>query len=355
MTDSENQVLRKLSSQTKNGPEPKGTPVPLTPEEFRSLQPGRWPFEPPEANRDIAGTLGEIRGEMTDEKRPVRFHNGLDIAGKYGEMTYFVRNEKVVDPFSVDNVGTSRELLRMPTVGYIHLRLGRNSDEKSFDDARFQLSFSEDGRIRDVRIARGTKFNAGEAVGTLNLMNHVHLIAGRSGSEMNALAALTLPGVSDTITPVIERVELFRDDWSSIETETGKSRISLSDKIRVVARSYDRMDGNPERRKLGVYRLGYQLFHEGGLPASDLIWTIEFDRMPPPEAVGFVYADGSQSGPTGETIFNYIVTNRLSKDQIGEGFLDTAMLEPGNYLLRVLAADIFRNETFKDTQIEVTR
>jgi len=77
--------------------------------------------------------------------------------------------------------------------------------------------------------------------------------------------------------------------------------------------------------------------------------------MPPPEAVGFVYADGSQSRPTGETIFNYIVTNRLSKDQIGEGFLDTAMLEPGNYLLRVLAADIFRNETFKDTQIEVTR
>jgi hypothetical protein len=220
VADSENRVVRKLSSQTNNEPAPKGTPIPLTPEEFRGLQPARWPFEPPESNRDIAGTLGEIRGEMTPENRTVRFHNGLDIAGQYGETTYFVRNEKVLDPISVDNVGTSRELLRMPTIGYIHLRLGRYSDEKPFDDKRFQLSFSEDGRIHDVRVARGTKFNAGEAVGTLNLMNHVHLIAGQSGSEMNALAALTLPDVTDTIAPVIERVELFKDDWSSIETET---------------------------------------------------------------------------------------------------------------------------------------
>src|SRR4030095_5114096 len=98
VADSENRVVRKLSSQTKNGPEPKGTPIPLTPKEFRALQPGRWPFEPPESSRDIAGTLGEIRGEMTSESRQVRFHNGLDIAGQYGENTYFVRNEKVLDP-----------------------------------------------------------------------------------------------------------------------------------------------------------------------------------------------------------------------------------------------------------------
>ena len=355
VADSENRVVRKLSSLTKDSPEPKGTPLPLTAEEFRVLQPGRWPFEPPETKRDIAGTLGEIRGEMTPESRQVRFHNGLDIAGKYGETTYFVRNEKVLDPFSVDNVGTSRELLRMPTVGYIHLRLGRDKDDKTFEDPRFQFQRSEHDIIRDIRIARGTKFNAGEAVGTLNSMNHVHLIAGRSGSEMNALAALSLPNVSDTIAPTIERVELFKDDWSSIETETHESRISLSGKIRVVAQVYDRMDGNPERRKLGVYRLGYQLFREDGSPASDLKWTIEFERMPPTEAVRFVYADGSQSGPTGETIFNYIVTNRLTKDQIGEGFLDASTLQPGNYSLRVFAADIFGNERFKDTQIEVIR
>ena len=355
VADSENRVVRKLSSLLKDGPETKGTPTPLTMEEFRALQPGRWPFEPSQTKRDIAGTLGEIRGEMTPEGRQVRFHNGLDIAGQYGEMTYFVRNEKVLDPISVDNVGTSRELLRMPTIGYIHLRLGRNSDDKSFDDARFQLSFSEEGRIREVRVPRGTNFRAGDAVGTLNLMNHVHLIAGRNGSEMNALAALSLPDVSDTIAPVIERVELFKDDWSSIETETRNSRISLSGKIRVVARAYDRMDGNSERRKLGVYRLGYQLFQEDGSPASDLKWTIEFDRMPPPEAVRFVYADGSRSGAAGETIFNYIVANRLTKDQTGEGFLDTAILRPGNYSLRVFAADIFGNETHEDIQIEVTR
>ncbi len=46
----------------------------------------------------------------------------------------------------------------------------------------------------NVRVARGTRFDAGDPIGTLNPMNHVHLIAGRSGSEMNALDALVLPG-----------------------------------------------------------------------------------------------------------------------------------------------------------------
>ena len=355
IADSENQVVRQISRTTINTPESKGTPVPLTVEEFRDLQAGRWPYEPPETGRDIAGTLGEIRGEMTSENPRVWFHNGLDIAGQYGETAYFIRNEKVLDPFAVDNVGTLRELLRMPTIGYIHLRLGRDKDDKVFEDARFQFSTSDDGQVRNIRISRGARFAAGERVGTLNSMNHVHLIAGRSGFEMNALAALTLPNVSDTIAPTIERVELFRDDWSPIETGTPESRIKLSGKIRIVARAFDRMDSNPERRKLGVYKLAYQLFHEDGSPASDLKWTIEFDRMPPNEAVKFVYANGSRSGYSGETTFDYIVTNRLTKDWVGEDFLDGAGLKPGNYSVRVFASDIFGNETSKDIPIEVIR
>ena len=354
VSDSENRVVRRISVQPVGGAESKGTPVPLTTEEFRGLQPGRWPYEPPESRRDIAGTLGEIRGEMTAENPHARFHNGLDIAGQYGETAYFIRNEKVLDPIAIENVGTSRELVRMPTLGYIHLRLGRDKDDKIFED-RFQFTYSENGIINSIRAPRGTKFTAGDRLGTLNSMNHVHFIAGSSGNEMNALAALELPNVTDTIAPVIERIELLKDDWSSFETGMPDSRINLSGKIRAVVRAFDRMDGNPERRKLGVYRLGYQIFREDGTPESDAKWTIEFDRMPPNEAVRFVYANGSRSGPTGETIFNYIVTNRLTRDRIGEDLIDTATLKPGNYSIRVFAADIFGNTTSKDIPIEVIR
>jgi hypothetical protein len=354
VADSENRVVRRVS-RSNAPPESKATPHPLTAEEFRGLQPGRWPFDPPDAQRDVAGTLGEIRGEVKPENARVWFHNGVDIAGKYGEIAFFIRNEKVLDPFAVDNVGTLRELLRMPTVGYIHLRLGRDEEDKPFDDARFLFSNSGDGEIQDIRVPRGTRFIAGDKIGTLNAMNHIHMIAGRSGSEINALAALDLPGASDKINPGIERVELFRDDWSLIETETAESRIKLLGKIRIVLRAFDRMDGNPERRKLGLYRLGYQLFHEDGSPASDVKWTIEFERMPPNDAVRFVYANGSRSGPSGETIFDYIVTNWLTKDRIGEEFFDTTMIEPGNYSIRVFAADIFGNTTSKDIPIEVIR
>src|SRR5688572_2427085 len=90
IADSENRIVRRITPQARNGAESKGTPMPLTAEEFRALQPGRWPFEPPESARDIAGTLGEIRGEMKAENPRVWFHNGLDIAGQYGEAAYFI-------------------------------------------------------------------------------------------------------------------------------------------------------------------------------------------------------------------------------------------------------------------------
>src|SRR5690606_3525702 len=164
------------------------------------------------------GTLGEIRGEIVDENSSVWFHNGLDIAGAYGETARFIRSEKVLDPMSTENFGTLRELIRLPSVGYIHIRLGRDSSNVPFGDQRFIFSNENSGKLNGVRVRRGTKFNAGEAIGTLNPMNHVHLIAGPAGSEMNALKALTFPGVSDSIAPVVENVKLFDESWTEIET-----------------------------------------------------------------------------------------------------------------------------------------
>jgi len=234
----------------------------------------------------------------------------------------------------------------MPTLGYIHIRLGRDQASTPFGDARFQFQ-RENGKITGVRVPRGTKFKAGEPIGTLNPMNHVHLIAGRSGSEMNALDALILPGISDSRPPVIEKVSIYDQKWNLVETVSPGSRIKLTEKSRIVVRAYDQMDGNSERRRLGVYMLGYQILKSDKTPLADPKWTIVFDRMPSNDAVKLAYANGSHSGATGETIFNYIVTNFVSGGENREDLFDPASIGAGQIVLRGLAQDYFGNESSK--------
>ena len=341
IADSDNRVIRVVSDIDRPSKlrELTNDPLPLA---------NRWPYEPPFAVREIAGTLGEIRGDIGPENKPVWFHNGLDIAGAYGETARFLRDETVLDPLSAENFGTPRELLRLPLLGYIHLRLGRDKTDIPFGDERFQFERDPDGRLSGVRVRRGTRFAAGDVLGTLNAMNHVHLIAGRPGHEINAFAALSLPGVRDFIAPVIEDVSLFTSDWRELE---GQPRIKLADKTRIVVRAYDRMDGNSERRRLGVYRVGYQLFSNGA-PVGDVEWRIRFDRTPSNDAVQTAYAYGSRSGYTSDTIFNYIATNQVDGENYREDFLDTSTLAPGVYALRAFAGDFFGNVTSRDVEVE---
>jgi sugar lactone lactonase YvrE len=356
VTDSDNRLIRRIS--------PSNVGTPITPDQidvlkdkpdtFRNAAPGRWPFDPPLSPRDIAGTLGELRGEVGVSEQ-LWFHNGLDIAGAYGETARFIRDEKVLLPIAAQNFGTLRELLRMPTLGYIHLRLGRSADDRSFGDPRFQFQVDDSGKISGVRVSRGTRFRAGEAIGTLNAMNHVHLIAGRTGAEMNALDALELPGLTDTKPPVIENVRLADESGVPVETGGGNLRIRLTVRARVVARVYDQMDGGSGRRRLGPYRLGYQVLRDDGSPATVERWTISFALMPSNDAVTLAYAPGSKSGAMIATIFDYVVTNVVNGAEAREGFLDTAELGPGMYTLRVMAADRFENRTEKDIQFEVIK
>lgn len=356
VADSENQTVRVFSGEDFGKEITAGEIQALryTAQEFRGLGEPRWSYNPPEQAREIAGTLGEIRGEIKADDEPARFHNGLDIVGGYGERATFIRHEKVLNPFAAQNFDTLRELIRMPTLGYIHIRLGRDKDNKIFDDRRFIFSRDETGKLNGVRVPRGAKFNAGETVGTLNAMNHVHLIAGRSGAEMNALDALILPGAADSRAPVIEKTSLFDENWREIETKNQTGRIKLSGKIRITVRAYDQMDRNSDRRRLGVYKIGYQIL-QNDRPIFEPKWTISFERMPEAEAVSFVYAKGSKSGATGETIFNYIATNETRGDIYREDFLDTGALENGIYVLRVFAADFFDNTASKDIGFEVVK
>lgn len=172
---------------------------------------------------------------------------------------------------------------------------------------------------------------------------------------MNALAALELPGVSDKIAPVIESVEFTDENLKTFETEPGGKRITIAGKTRIVAKAYDRMDGNAERRRLGIFRVGYQLIGADGSAVGDIQWTIRFDRLPSGEAVGSVYDRGSRSGATGATIFRYIVTNRVADDVVEPGALDTTAISPGNYTIRVFAADFFGNIATRDQEVAVAR
>src|SRR4030095_149932 len=97
-----------------------------------------------------------------EQNQPARFHNGLDIAGAYGETARFVRDEKVLLPIAATNFGTLRELLRMPSMGYIHVGLGRDQSSLPFADTRFQFEKDNLGKLIGVRVPRGTKFKSGE-------------------------------------------------------------------------------------------------------------------------------------------------------------------------------------------------
>jgi sugar lactone lactonase YvrE len=356
VADAENQAVRVFTG-TDLGEEITESEVEnlrIKPEEFRKLQPPRWCYDPPEALRDIAGTLGEVRGFVGEGARSW-FHNGLDVAGEFGETARFVRSEKVLRPVAAVDFRLTRESIRMPTLGYIHINIGRSHDNRVFDDNRFQFSYDGAKRPSGVRVPRGVEFEAGDAIGTLNSLSHVHLIAGRSGAEMNALDALTLPDVADTIAPTIQKVSLFDENWQPIaETNGAEKRSKLAGKTRIVVRGFDQMS-ELRYRKLGIYRIGYQVLSEDKTPLAEINWTISFARLPDEDAVSLVYAPGSQSGYSPRTVFNYIASNEIHEGVARENFFNAARLNAGNYVLRVYAADYFGNKTFEDVNFEAVK
>lgn len=307
--------------------------------EMKAMLEPRWPFDPPQSRRDIAGTLGEIRGELLPE-HDAWFHNGLDIPGAYGETVLAIHSETVTRPLAVFGAGGTRERIRLPLFEYIHLRLGRDAQDKplpGFPDGAITFRRDESGAVTGVRVRRGTRIRAGQPIGTLNRLNHAHLVAGLPGHEFNALAVLKLPGLIDTTPPTIESVK--------VEDSSGGRR--------VIVRAFDQVDGNPKYRRLGLYRLGYRLLRADGSPApgyENPRYTIVFDRLPRDfKAVKIVYAEGSQSGYQGVTIFDYIVTNQVGGGNAKESFLEAE--GPGEFRLQILAEDFFGNQSKREIPV----
>src|SRR5581483_8452300 len=139
------------------------------------------------ARREIAGTFGEIRGELSPG-HGAWFHSGLDIPGAYGETVCALRTERVTRPLSIEDVSGPRERLRLPLLGYNHVRFWRDQNDAPFagaEDKGIRFLRDEQGQVIRLRVPRGTHINAGEAIGTLNHYNHVHLIAGPASGEIN--------------------------------------------------------------------------------------------------------------------------------------------------------------------------
>lgn len=330
----------------------------ITAAEIRAAVPPRWPYNPPATRREIAGTFGEVRGERAPEHE-AWFHNGLDIPGAYGETVRAIFSERVSRPISVEGTGGPRERIRLPLLGYIHLRVGRDQNDQPFGIDGITFSRDEKGSVVAVRVRRGTRLNAGDAVGTLNRLNHVHLIAGPTAGEVNALAALELPGLTDTVAPVIESIALLNEQWQPFEANSKTSNLQLHGRVRIVVRAYDQADGNAGYRRLGLYRLSYTVLKADGSPAPGFDRpreNIVFEKLPAdPGAVPLAYAEGSQSGYTGQTIFAYVVTNAVRDGAAREDFLDTASLPPGDYIVRVMAGDFFGNTTRRDVRVVITK
>ncbi|MDC6657830.1 M23 family metallopeptidase, partial [Leclercia adecarboxylata] len=134
-------------------------------------------------------------------------HGGFDIRGDVGQPVLAIADGKVDTPFAAWSVGGQAEGLSLGRLKYIHMKVGRDPRDRPFD-ARWQQVSGEAGKLERIRVRRGTRFAAGEALGSINRMAHVHLSVGASGFERNAVA-LGFTGYADTFAPRITEVAVL--------------------------------------------------------------------------------------------------------------------------------------------------
>ncbi|WP_322402434.1 gluconolaconase [Massilia luteola] len=303
-----------------------------------------WPVAPQQEPHEVVGVLGEVRGSYDGENRD-HFHAGLDIRADVGARVLAVLPATVADPYPNWAFGQLGEGMSIGPLSYIHMRVGRDAKGNALDP-RFQLLRGANGKPERVRVRRGTRFAVGDALGTINPMAHVHMEYYPGGRAVNALA-LPFVGLRDTVPPRIQGIALYDASGKRLPGRKGKRlhvARALGD-LTIVAAGYDQMDGNLARRRLGLYKLGYQLLHADGSPVAGFEApriTQTYDRLPRErEAVKLLYAENSGITVYGSkaTVFAYAVNNTLRDGVALPGTWKLDGLEPGDYVLRIYAAD----------------
>ena len=355
VTDRRNGLVRLVAARSRIEVRPPAPPIlPSFDDEGFDRKPLLWPFAPIEGPYEITGTLGEPRGGEGSE----RFHAGLDVHAAEGTPVHVVRDATVADPVAAHDFGSLNESVRIGPVAYIHLRVGRDARNVSFEDDRFVNSRDESGEVSRVRVKRGSRFTTGEVIGTVNRFYHAHLNVGWPEEEVNPLL-FGLAGFEDTIPPAIVRggVRIIGEDGQPF-VKRERRRILVHGRVRVVVDAWDHVNGNLSRRRLGLYRLGYQLLDAAGVPVDGYETpreTIRFDRHPADADARFIYSSGSGIPVYGRrsTRFLYVVTSTLHEGAAADGLLDTTTLTPGDYTLRILAADIAGNEALGNRDVAI--
>ena len=320
-----------------------------------------WPVEPQRERHELVATMGEVRGSYDGESRH-HLHSGIDVPGNYGSTVRAVHDEKVSNPLSNWGFGNLNEGVRVGLMVYVHLHVGRTLEGEPLDAPQFVMLRDAAGKPTRVRIRRGARFRVGDALGTINRMYHVHLNFGPSGGEANPLV-LPLVGLSDRVAPTIERdgIRLFDASGQRLEARRNGRVLVRRGDVHIVVDAYDQVDGNAARRRLGLYKLGYQLLNsDGTAPAPGFNAPriqIEFNRLPAErDAVKIAYADSSGITVYGNaaTKFLYIVTNTVRDGRVAEGVWKSSELTPGDYVLRIFAADFAGNEATDGRDLPIT-
>lgn len=318
-------------------------PPPVQPPQPRRYEPMPWPVSPQYGVHEVVGLMGEVRGSYDGDNRH-HFHGGLDIRADVGARVLAVAPAKVTDPFPNWGVGALGEGISVGSLSYIHMRVGRDSRGKPVDP-RFRLLPGPGGKPVRVRVPRGTRFAVGDPLGTTNSMAHVHLEYFPGGPLVNPLS-LPFPGVADSVPPRIQGVALYDSANRRLPRKGGRVRVPRSlGEVGIVVDAYDQMDGNLARRRLGLYKLGYQLLGADGAPMPGFeqpLITQVYDRLPRNrEAVKLAYAPDSGITVYGSkaTRFTYALNNTLLDGKASPGSWKVDALTPGDYLLRIYAAD----------------
>ncbi|MET3131360.1 sugar lactone lactonase YvrE [Oxalobacteraceae bacterium GrIS 1.11] len=318
-----------------------------------------WPLKPQDRPHEVVGLMGEVRGSFDGASRD-HLHSGLDIQAAVGAPVLAIASGKVGNPLPNWGYGDLSEGLSVDGLSYIHMRVGRGPHEAALD-ARFQVLNDAAGKPERVRVRRGTRFQVGETLGTVNRMAHVHLDYRPAGGEFNPLS-LPFIGLRDTLAPQIQGIALYDAAQRRLAQKRG-ARLLLPralGEVRIVVDAYDQMDGNQARRRLGIYQLGYQLLHADGSPApgfAQAVITQVYDRLPASrEAVKLVYADSSGITVFGSaaTRFVYDLNNTLLNGHVAPGAWKVATLAPGDYILRILAQDYAGNAALAGRDLALT-
>ncbi|HEV3469759.1 MAG TPA: NHL repeat-containing protein [Pyrinomonadaceae bacterium] len=320
-----------------------------------------WPLDPQGVRHEVAATLGEVRGSYDTDDSRHHLHSGIDVFGVHGQTVRAVFEEKVSGPLPNWGFGGLNEGLRVGLISYVHLRVGRDERDEPLKGSPFEAVRDEAGRVARVRVRRGTRLRVGDPLGTINRMYHVHLNLGPPGAELNPLA-LPWAGFSDTVAPRIERdgVKLFDESGNLLKEKRAGRLFVPRGRVRIVVDAYDQVDGNQPRRRLGLYRLGYEVTRDDGSPAPGFEGPrvrIEFNRLPPDqEATKIAYADESGITVYGSaaTRFLYEVTNTVRDGRAERGHWDASALPPGDYTLRILAADFHGNQAAAGHELPIT-